>query len=278
MTSTTDTGSTNNARFGQVFLALFGLGLLGALSLIPTITGQMDMLPPELADLSAPVTVALSLINILIMLAVSVAIGTLLAHRVGLRSLVAEKIRAGKAIWPALRPHIPMAFTAGVIYMVVAAGLDFLTNLATNAELFREATAEANVLGQLLTSLLVGLLYGGILEELLLRWGIMTLLVWIGWRVVQRKQGPPQPTLVWAAIILTALLFGIGHLPGLAAMGMLTPLMVVRTILLNALGGFLFGWLFWRHSLEVAMVAHAAAHVGLFGINIVLVLLNLSVV
>jgi membrane protease YdiL (CAAX protease family) len=47
----------------------------------------------------------------------------------------------------------------------------------------------------------------------------------------------------------------------------------VRTVLLNALGGVLFGWLFWRRSLEVAMVAHAAFHVGLFVLNAALLLL-----
>jgi hypothetical protein len=48
----------------------------------------------------------------------------------------------------------------------------------------------------------------------------------------------------------------------------LTPLIIFRTILLNALGGTLFGWLYWRHNLETAMVAHAAAYVGFFLINL----------
>lgn len=114
------------------------------------------------------------------------------------------------------------------------------------------------------------------MEELLLRWGMMTLLLWIGWRVVLRGQGRPGPALVWTANILAALLFGIGHLPALAAMVTLTPLIVVRTVLLNALGGVIFGWLFWRRNLETAMVAHAATHVGFFVVNAGLLLLNLA--
>jgi hypothetical protein len=55
----------------------------------------------------------------------------------------------------------------------------------------------------------------------------------------------------------------------------LTPLIIIRTILLNALGGVLFGWLFWRRSLEVAMVAHATTHVGFFFINVGLIVLGL---
>ena len=34
---------------------------------------------------------------------------------------------------------------------------------------------------------------------------------------------------------------------------------VVRTVLLNAIGGAVFGWLFWRRGLEMAVVAHVSA-------------------
>jgi membrane protease YdiL (CAAX protease family) len=36
---------------------------------------------------------------------------------------------------------------------------------------------------------------------------------------------------------------------------------VLRILLLNALAGLVFGWLFWRRSLECAMFAHASVHV-----------------
>lgn len=258
-------------RFVKTFLALFGLGFLGVLSLIPTLSGQLDALPPELATLPAPVAAALALLNSLILLAVAVAAGTLLAHRVGLRSLVAERVRQGTAIWPQLRPHIPLAVAVGLILSIVIFGLDALINPFAGGELSSVATAPVDLAG----NLVVGLFYGGIVEELLLRWGLMSLLVWMGWRVAQRGQGLPRPALVWTAIVLAALLFGAGHLPALAAMVGLTPLIVLRTILLNALGGVLFGWLFWRRSLETAMVAHAMTHVGFFIINLSLIALGL---
>jgi membrane protease YdiL (CAAX protease family) len=67
---------------------------------------------------------------------------------------------------------------------------------------------------------------------------------------------------MWGAIILAAVLFGVGHLPAVSAIAPLTSMLVMRTVLLNALGGIVFGWLFWRRSLESAMLAHASAHVG----------------
>jgi membrane protease YdiL (CAAX protease family) len=275
-TSETPTDATGKTRFGKTFLALAALGVPGVLALIPMVRGQVEALPPELLELPAPLTMALALLNSLILLAIAVAVGTLLAHRVGLRSLVAERVRQGTAIWPGLRPHIPLAVAGGLILSVVILGLDALINPFAGTELAGGlAGGEAPTIGALLAQLLLGLLYGGIVEELLLRWGLMSLLVWIGWRVAQRGQGLPRPALVWTAIVLAALLFGIAHLPALATMVALTPLIVIRTILLNALGGVLFGWLFWRRSLEAAMVAHATTHVGFFVINLGLIALGL---
>ncbi len=277
MADQTPKDASNPASFVKTFLVLLALGLPGILSLTPTIIGQLEALPPELADMPPSVVVALSLLNPLILLAVSVAVGVLLAHRVGLRSLVAERVRQGAEIWPRLRPHLRMAFVAGLIFAVVVLGLDALIDPFANVELVDGPLAgETATLGALLTQLLLGLLYGGIVEELMLRWGMMTLLVWIGWRLVQRGQDTPRPALVWTANILAALLFGIGHLPALAAMVALTPLIIARTVVLNALGGVLFGWLFWRRNLETAMVAHAAAHVGFFILNAGFLLLNLG--
>ncbi len=60
-----------------------------------------------------------------------------------------------------------------------------------------------------------------------------------------------------------ALLFGVGHLGAVSAVAPLTAAVVARTVALNALAGVAFGWLFWRRSLEAAMLAHMAGHVVL---------------
>jgi membrane protease YdiL (CAAX protease family) len=49
----------------------------------------------------------------------------------------------------------------------------------------------------------------------------------------------------------------------------LSPVIVARTVLLNAIAGVAFGWLFWRRSLEAAMVAHASSNMLLFLVNLV---------
>ena len=121
----------------------------------------------------------------------------------------------------------------------------------------RLAAAGGNTLDDLHPPAWQGLLasfYGAIPEELLLRLGLMTLLVWVGARLTRTSS--PRPIVMWAAIVITALLFGAGHLPTTAALLPLTPLVIARALLLNGLGGLVFGWLYWKRGLLAAMLAH----------------------
>src|SRR5690606_20504576 len=106
------------------------------------------------------------------------------------------------------------------------------------------------------------ILYGGIREELMLRWGLMSLLLWLSWRFIQRKSTSPSALLYWLAIIASAVLFGVGHLPAAHALvGDLSFPVVAYVIGGNAAFGVLAGWLFWRFGLEAAILAHAITHV-----------------
>ena len=112
--------------------------------------------------------------------------------------------------------------------------------------------------------LLTRLLYGGIVEELLLRWGIMSLFVWLAWR--RERRAPAGPVLVRldGSWLRPPLLFAAGHLPVLHLLIPDPPAWLIGLVLAaNALPGMLFGWLFWRRGLEAAIGAHALAH--LFG-------------
>jgi membrane protease YdiL (CAAX protease family) len=89
----------------------------------------------------------------------------------------------------------------------------------------------------------------------------MSLVVWAGARLFARGAARPVPGVYLVAIVIVALLFAAGHLPAAMAIAPLTTPLVLRILLLNALAGLVFGWLFWRRSLECAMFAHASVHV-----------------
>jgi hypothetical protein len=104
------------------------------------------------------------------------------------------------------------------------------------------------------------LLYGGIVEELIARWGLVSLFVWIAWRLGQRP-APVPDAYYWVAVSTSAVLFAAGHLPLLfAAAGRPPVSLVAIAMAANGMGGLIFGWLFWRKGIEAAMIAHAVAH------------------
>ncbi|MFC7137911.1 CPBP family intramembrane glutamic endopeptidase [Halobaculum litoreum] len=106
----------------------------------------------------------------------------------------------------------------------------------------------------------------------LLRWGLMSGVAAALARLVGGERGRLSPSVAWAAIGVAAVLFGVGHLPAAAALyGALTPDVVAFVVLGNALGGLAYGWLFYRYSLEAAMVGHAATHVVFVAVSLVLV-------
>lgn len=109
--------------------------------------------------------------------------------------------------------------------------------------------------------------YGGITEELLLRLFGMTLIAWLLWKIFERDKPQPSTLIFWLAIVAAAILFGVGHLPAAANVWALTPIVILRTITLNALLGIPFGFLYWRWGLEYAMLSHFLADLVLHGIG-----------
>ncbi|HCC05320.1 TPA: CPBP family intramembrane metalloprotease [Patescibacteria group bacterium] len=105
--------------------------------------------------------------------------------------------------------------------------------------------------------------YGGVVEEILLRLFVVSLFAWLLGLVTRVKEVSKSTGIMWTAIILSAVLFGLGHLPATASIVSITPLVVGRAILLNGVGGLVFGWLFWKKGLEYAMVAHFTADIVL---------------
>src|SRR5262245_37250900 len=96
--------------------------------------------------------------------------------------------------------------------------------------------------------------YGRIVEEVQSRLLLVSLFVWLLARLSRRQ---PGTWIFVVAIVLAALMFGIGHLPAAVAAGVAHgPLPGSRIVVLNMLAGIVFGALYWKLGLEHAMVAH----------------------
>jgi hypothetical protein len=201
----------------------------------------------------------LSLIQPTLLVAAAVFAGVSLAPKVNLSAPAFEASARGDSFIAALKPQIISGVIAGLIAAVVivlswALLKPFLpVEFAVRAETFNR-----------LVPLPTRLLYGGITEEILLRWGLLTLLVWAAWRVFQRGRRQPGAVCFVGAILVSSIVFGVGHLPVTVAIGgPLTLPVVAYIITANSVFGLIAGYLYWRKGLEAAITAHMLAHVGI---------------
>ena len=92
----------------------------------------------------------------------------------------------------------------------------------------------------------------------------MLVFVWIGVKLF--KQTEPSKIGIITSIFLAAVIFGLGHLPITASLTTITPIVIIRAIILNGIGGIVFGWLFWKKGLESAIIAHFTADIFLLSL------------
>ena len=100
---------------------------------------------------------------------------------------------------------------------------------------------------------IASILYGGIIEEVMLRLFFMSLLALIGWKLFFRKENAvPEKILVVSNIIAAATIQTFGHL---------TPILIFRCFLMNGAFGIVFGRLYRKHGIQYAMLAHLLTHI-----------------
>lgn len=173
--------------------------------------------------------------------------GYILAEKVGLmKSFKFEKSTLIKATL--------ITLVTGVLF-----SLDYWT-FGSVEPLIQTATKD----GLTLYGVLASILYGGVIEELLMRLFLMSLLVFLLWKIFYRKNTKEEiPTKIFIiANVIVAVVFAIGHFPAtITLFGGLSPLLVFRSLLLNGGFGLVFGWLYRKHGIQYAMLCHAGTHI-----------------
>jgi hypothetical protein len=202
-------------------------------------------------------------------LAALIGLGAVAVREVGLHSALAPR---------AHQRHLPVGHAfhwvqAGVLVGVcVALGQGLFdwwfwqTLPSAQVSLIRQA-AEISTVSPL-TGLLLPLLQA-VNEELMLRWGLVSGLLWVLALMFRQPPGRPKAALAWAAILGVAVLSVAGQLPSLAYAITNDPagILLLHTALAGAVAGIAYGWLFWKHGLEAAILAHVTAQAGLIAFS-----------
>jgi len=239
---------------------------LFSILLASCVLGAMLVIPYTLALTSSeveitPLLLLISIAQNLALFALAVFFGLFFSKRIsmgitGLRLPILEGVLEGKnqagELKAILLPSIGLGVLAGILIILFDLPFQKVLPEMQNAEISIPAWKA-----------LLASFYGGIAEEVLLRLFMVSLLVWIGFKIKKTEDGRPTDLGVWLAIILASVVFGLGHLPATAQIIALTGPVVIRAILLNGIGGIIFGWLYWKKGLESAMIAHFSTDIVL---------------
>lgn len=235
------------------FLVLYGLALFGAVAILPySFHLAGDRLSQ--AKLPRPVLALISFLQTAILMAVAVGVGLLAAQPVGLGAPVVRAVLAGEPMLAPIVRLLPVSLGLGVLSFVFMALLERYVFAPHVPEALRMSDVNAKAWMRFLASF-----YGGIDEEMLMRLFVVSGLVWILGRFWQNASGQAANGAYWTALFLSALLFGLGHLPATKALTPLSPMLILRAVALNGVAGIAFGWLYWRYGLEAAMLSHFCA-------------------
>ena len=232
---------------------LFAVGLLGVLTML-TVTISLDSIPKQVTDEFSPQALQfLILINPTILLLIAVIIGTVLYDKVGLTvPTISSFLKIEKSnitFLEQLKFGISLGLITGILTTLV--GLIFKSSIPQE---FIELGNKIKI------TTLARFGYGGFTEELLMRFGFMTLVVWMVFKITKQLNHKTY----WIGIILAALLFSFGHFPVVYGVVKHPAFSLLAYILIgNSIAGIFFGWLYWKKGLEAAFIGHIFAHLAM---------------
>jgi membrane protease YdiL (CAAX protease family) len=226
----------------KIFFILLIASLVTSVMVLPYALS----LAPKVAEIFGPALFIAQIIQAAILFSIAIYFGLRLAGKIGFRLPDFNRAYIKSVLWLS----IGMGVLAGVLIILFSLLFWQLT-----VDFLKVEVAVP------IWKLILACFYGGIAEEILLRLFVVSLFVWISMKIKKTADGKPTTAGICISIILSSVLFGLGHLPITGEVTAITAAIVVRAILLNGVPGIIFGWLYWKKGLESAMIAHFSADV-----------------
>ena len=114
------------------------------------------------------------------------------------------------------------------------------------------------------SNVIASVLYGGVIEEVMLRLFVMSLIAFVLWKICYRALPKEKiPVRIFAvANVIAASLFAAGHLPAtFLTFQTVDAIVITRCFLYNGGLGLVFGWLYRKYGIQYAMIGHMGTHI-----------------
>jgi hypothetical protein len=196
-----------------------------------------------------------AVIQTLLMVFVMSFAGAVLSPRTGLNAPVLEAILAGSAslalIQSILLPTFLYSFGGLVIFCLLYYGVVGSILDEQSFQAMKKMRAAIGLDGCVL--------YGGVAEEVIVRWGLLNVVTFFA--LMFSKQ--INNTIIIFSIFLSGLLFAIGQIPAYVAAGCISSRRFLYSlVLLSLFQSLIFGFLFWQYGLIAAILGHMLFHLG----------------
>ena len=197
-----------------------------------------------------------------VIMAVILALGLRAAAPFGRGAPILENASSGKSLAPSPPRRLGVALLLGIVMGGILLGV--LIFLASKEPLLKTRLAErADQPAWMPWALAVE---ASILEEIIFRLFLMSVVIWLVAQIMKRR-GQASRALVWTAIAISALAFGLVHLPSWIAAVHPTLFLIVSVLALNGSAGVLLGWIYWNWGIEAAILCHFAGDMMLQGLG-----------
>lgn len=196
----------------------------------------------------------LAIAQTLILILVLCVAGGILSRRTGLNAPVFEALLQGRLSFESFTAILLPALIGAIIalgaFCLVYYGLMVRTLDAASLSALNKFRSCLGLSGCIL--------YGGIVEEVIARWGLMNLTAFFMLMMVA-----PSDFIYWCAIFTSGLLFVVGQIPVYIAIGCTSSRRFYYTLVLASLcQSLVYGYLFWHYGLLCAMMAHMLFHLA----------------
>lgn len=196
-----------------------------------------------------------AIIQTLLMVFVMSFAGSVLSVRTGLKDPVLEAILQGiyglNAFLPMILPTFLYSLLGLIIFCILYYGVV--------ASILDDLSFER--MGKIRSALGVDgcVLYGGVVEEVIARWGLMNVVAFFALIFAKQINSP----VIITSIILSGLLFAVGQIPAYLAAGCVSSRRLVYSItILSLWQSLVFGFLFWQYGIVSAILGHMFFHLA----------------
>jgi membrane protease YdiL (CAAX protease family) len=234
----------NNLLF-SLFLILFGLlgGYFTSLYSVEILSE--DLLEETIAQVgSLDAVISISTLQVALIYSLLLGlIGKSLANRIG--------------TWQ--DPTIEAKPLVSVLLVSVIGGAAMILVDLYGFGALNQQIADSYLAKPTLNYFLSSIFYGGVIEEVMIRLFVMSLLAFIFMKISKNDEASEGDLIL--ANVISALLFAAAHLPATAQTSGLDALIIARCFIINGAYGIIFGRLYRKYGIGYAMLAHAGVHI-----------------